>query len=108
VFATGNGRTIDPVDAHSVAMVVFRTPNLVRVQVDPGLVVLGMLADRRGELGPACTQTINRLHWVLLELVADGAEQFLSARRARALIATIRPQRHRGQDPAPARGRADR
>ena len=29
VFATGNGRKTDPVDAHSVAMVALRTPNLV-------------------------------------------------------------------------------
>jgi hypothetical protein len=31
VFATGNGRKTDPVDAHSVAMVALRTPNLVQV-----------------------------------------------------------------------------
>lgn len=67
VFATGNGRNTDPVDAHSVAMVALRTASLVRVQVDPELVVLGMLADRRDELGRARTQTINRLHRVLLE-----------------------------------------
>ncbi len=29
VFATGNGRKSEPVDAHSVAMVALRTPNLV-------------------------------------------------------------------------------
>jgi hypothetical protein len=28
VFATGNGRKTDPVDAHSVAMVALRTPTL--------------------------------------------------------------------------------
>jgi transposase len=32
VFATGNGRKTDPVDAHSVAMVALRTPNLVQVE----------------------------------------------------------------------------
>jgi hypothetical protein len=32
VFATGNGRKTDPVDAHSVAMVALRTPGLVRVR----------------------------------------------------------------------------
>ncbi|MEV4055971.1 transposase [Amycolatopsis sp. NPDC049688] len=32
VFATGNGRKTDSVDAHSVALVALRTPNLVRVQ----------------------------------------------------------------------------
>jgi len=92
VFATGNGRKTDPVDAHSVAMVALRTPNLVRVQVDPDLVVMGLLVDRRDELGRARTQTINRLHRLLLELFPGGAKQFLSARQARALIATIRPR----------------
>jgi hypothetical protein len=66
VFATGNGRKTDPVDAHSVAMVALRTPDLVRIEVDPDLVVLGMLADRRDELGRTRTQTINRLHQLLL------------------------------------------
>jgi transposase len=92
VFATGNGRKTDPVDAHSVAMVALRTPNLVPVQVDADLQVLGMLADRRDELGRARTQTINRLHRLLLELLPGGAKQFLSDRQARALIATIKPR----------------
>lgn len=46
VFATGNGRKTDPVDAHSVALVALRTPNLVRLQADPELVVMGMLVAR--------------------------------------------------------------
>ena len=50
VFASGNGRKSDPVDAHSVAMVALRTPTLLPVQVDADLTVLGMLADRRDEL----------------------------------------------------------
>jgi hypothetical protein len=76
VFATGNGRKSDPVDAHSVAMVALRTPNLVPVQVDPDLMVMGMLADRRDELGRAHTQTINRLHRLLLELFPAGRRSF--------------------------------
>jgi transposase len=92
VFATGNGRKTDPVDAHSVAMVALRAPNLVRVEVDDNLVVMGMLADRRDELGRARTQTVNRLHRLLLELFPGGAKQFLSAQQARALIATIKPR----------------
>jgi transposase len=92
VFATGNGRKSDPVDAHSVAMVALRTPDLVRVQVDADLVVLGMLVDRRDELGRARTQTVNRLHRLLLELFPGGAKKDLSARQARALIATIKPR----------------
>lgn len=92
VFATGNGRKSDPVDAHSVAMVALRTPDLLQVQVDADLVVLGMLADRRDELGRARTQAVNRLHRLLLELVPGGAKQFLSTRQARALIGTIKPR----------------
>ena len=92
VFATGNGRKTDPVDAHSVAMVALRSQNLVQVHVDPELVVMGMLVDRRDELGRARTQTINRLHRVLLELFPGGARQFLSSHQARALLATTKPR----------------
>jgi transposase len=92
VFATGNGRKTDPVDAHSVAMAALRTPGLVQVQVDDHLVVMGMLADRRDELGRARTQTASRLHRLLLELFPGGAKRFLSAQQARAMIATIRPR----------------
>jgi transposase len=92
IFAAGNGRKTDPVDAHSVAMVALRTANLVRVEVDDDLVVLGMLVDRRDELGRARTQTINRLHRLLLELFPGGAKPFLSSHQARRLIATIKPR----------------
>jgi transposase len=92
VFATGNGRKSDPVDAHSVAMVALRTPNLVQVRLDAELQVMGMLVDRRDELGRARTQTINRLHRLLLELLPGGAKKFLSAPQARALIATVKPR----------------
>ena len=79
VFGTGNGRKTDPVDAHSVALAALRSPRLVTVEVSPDLVVLGMLADRRDELGWARTQTINRIRRLLLELIPGGAKQFLSA-----------------------------
>jgi transposase len=92
VFATGNGRKTDPVDAHSAALAALRSPNLVILEVDPDLVVLGLLADRRGELGRARTQTINRIHRLLPGLLPGGAKQFLSAAQARALIAATRPR----------------
>jgi transposase len=55
-------------------------------------VVLGLLAGRRDELGRARTQAINRIHRLLLELLPGGAKKFLSAARARALIAAVRPR----------------
>jgi transposase len=97
VFATGNGRKTDPVDAHSVALVALRTPGLVQVRVEEDLVVMGMLADRRDELGRARTQVVNRLHRLLLELLPGGAKKFLSARQARTMIAAVRPRDLAGQ-----------
>jgi len=92
VFATGNGRKTDPVDAHSVALAALRAPNLVQIEVTPDRVALGLLADRRDELGRARTQAINRIHRLLLDLVPGGAKRFLSAAQARALIAATRPR----------------
>ncbi|WP_405498937.1 IS110 family transposase [Nocardia sp. NBC_00511] len=89
VFATGNGRKTDPVDAHSVALAALRAPNLRRVVADPELIALGLLADRRDEFGRARTQTANRIHRLLLDLVPGGAKKFLSATQARALLASV-------------------
>jgi transposase len=85
VFATGNGRKTDPVDARSVALAALYAPadpGLRKVEVDDDLVVMGLLVDRRDELGRARTQTINRLHRLLLELFPGGAKRFLSAPQA--------------------------
>jgi hypothetical protein len=92
VFATGNGRKTDPAGAHPVALAALRAPGLVQVRVEEDLVVMGMLADRRDELGRARTQVINRLHRLLLELLPGGAKKFLSARQARSMIAPVRPR----------------
>jgi hypothetical protein len=46
-------------------------------------VALRLLADRRDELGLARSQTVNRLHRLLLELLPGGAKKFLSARSRR-------------------------
>jgi transposase len=92
VFATGQGRKTDPVDAHSVAVVGLRTPNLRPVAADDATTALRLLVDRRDGLGRARTKTIGRLHKLLLELVPGGAKKFLSAPQARTLLNTVRPR----------------
>lgn len=92
VFSTGQGRKTDATDGHSVAVVGLRSPGLTHVRIDDHLVALRLLVDRRDELGIARTTTVNRLHRLLLELLPGGAKKFLSARQARALLATIRPR----------------
>jgi transposase len=92
VFATGQGRKTDPVDAHSVAVVALRTPGLRKVAVDDTTVALRLLVDRRDQLGRARTEALSRLHHLLLELVPGGAKKYLSAPQARALLNTVRPR----------------
>jgi transposase len=51
-----------------------------------------VLVDRRDELGRARTDTVNRLHALLLDLVAGGAKKDLSAQQARVLLNSVRPR----------------
>ena len=53
---------------------------------------LRLLAGRRDELGVARTQTVNRLHRLLAELLPGGAKKFLSAAQAKELLAAVRPR----------------
>jgi transposase len=92
VLATGQSRKTDPVDAHSVAVVALRTTGLRTVEVDDTTAALRLLVDHRDELGRARTQTVNRLHRLLLDLLPGGAKKFLSAAQARALLASVRPR----------------
>jgi hypothetical protein len=92
VLSTGQGRKTDPVDAHSVAVAGSRSTGLRHVRVDDATVALRLLVDHRDELDHARTQTVNRLHRLLLELLPGGAKKFLSATQARALPAPVRPR----------------
>jgi transposase len=88
VFDTGQGRKTDPVDAHSVAVTGLRRRGLRTVVADDATVALRLLVDRRDELGRARTETINRIHQLLLELVPGGAKKFLTRGQASYLLRT--------------------
>jgi transposase len=88
VFDTGQGRKTDLVDAHSVAVAGLRSPRLHRVQADDTAVALRLLVDRRDELGRARTETVSRIHHLLLELVPGGAKKFLTRGQASYLLRT--------------------
>ncbi len=92
VFATGQGRKTDPVDAHSVAVAALRTDDLRQVTIDDTTVALRLLVDRRELLGRTRTETVSRLHHLLLELIPGGAKKLLSTQQARALLNTVRPR----------------
>jgi transposase len=92
VFSTGHGRKTDDTDARSVALVALRTETLNQVIGDDHTVALRLLVDRRDELGRTRTDTVNRLHKLLAELIPGGAKKFLSATQARGLLAGVRPR----------------
>jgi transposase len=91
VLSVGHGRKSDPHDAVSVAVAARNAGGLRQVRVEDQAVVLHLLTKHRQDLVAARTQTINRLHRLLLDLVPGGARRNLTANRAAALLAQVAP-----------------
>jgi transposase len=92
MFDIGHGRKNDPADARTVAVVALRTRNLRQVVVDDEMVAIRLMSERRSDLVAARTATVNHLHQLLMELIPAGAQQKLTATKAKAVLATIRPR----------------
>jgi transposase len=92
VFDTGNARKTDATDAHAIAAVALRTPDLRVLSFDEELVALRLLTDRRDELSARRVQTVNRLHRLLTELIPGGAGKDLTAATAKRLLAGVKPR----------------
>jgi transposase len=91
VLSVGHGRKSDPDDAVSVAVTARSVRSLRQVSVEDQAVVLHLLTKRREDLVAARTQTINRLHRLLIDLVPGGARRNLTTKRAAALLAAVTP-----------------
>ena len=91
VLSVGHGRKSDADDAVSVAVAARSVPTLRQVQVEDQAVVLHLLTKRRQDLVAARTQTINRLHRLLMDLVPGGARRNLTAKWAAALLSDVTP-----------------
>jgi transposase len=91
VLSTGHGRKTDPADAVSVAVAARNAPWLRPVGVEDQAGVMHLLTNRREDLVAMRTQTINRLHRLLVDLVPAGAGRNLTANRAAALLDQVRP-----------------
>lgn len=97
IFDTGHGRKNDPGDARTVAVVALRTKGLRQVVLDDERLALRLMSERRRELVQSRTKTVNHLHQLLMELLPAGAEQKLTASKAKALLATVRPRHAAGK-----------
>jgi transposase len=91
VLSTGHGRKTDPHDAVSVAVAARGTASLRQVGVEDQAVVLHLLTNRRDDLVRLRTQTVNRLHRLLVDLVPAGAGRNLTADGAAALLDKVVP-----------------
>ncbi len=91
VLSVGHGRKTDPDDAVSVAVAAQGALGLRRVGVEGHAVVLRLLTNRREDLVAMRTQTINRLHRLLVDLVPAGAGRNLTPDSAEVLLAQVAP-----------------
>jgi transposase len=92
VFDTGQGRKTDATDAHAIVMVALRDKGLREVSLDPALMALRLLCDRRDEISHARAQALNWLHRLFLGLRPGGAPVKKSTEQYKALLATVRPR----------------
>jgi transposase len=92
VFDTGQGRKTDATDAHAIVMVALRDKGLREVSLDPALMALRLLCDRRDEISHSRAQALNRLHRLFLELLPGGAPVKKSTAQYKALLASVRPR----------------
>jgi transposase len=91
VYSRGHGRKTDKDDAVSVGLAALDGTDVLLVARDDALVSLRLLCDRREELTAQRTQAVCRLHRLLAELTPGGMRQELSANKAQALLARVRP-----------------
>ena len=91
VYSRGHGRKTGKHDAVSAGLAALDGTGVLPVAGDGALVSLRLLCDRRDELTALRTQAVCRLHRLLAELTPGGMRRELSANKAQALLALIRP-----------------
>jgi transposase/uncharacterized protein YuzE len=91
VYSQGHGRKTDRDDAVSIGLAALDGSGVAAVAPDDVPVSLRLLCDRREELCALRTQAVCRLHRLLAELTPGGMRRELTAGKAEALLARIRP-----------------
>jgi transposase len=92
MLSTGHGRKTDEADALSVGIAARTATRLQSAQTDQELAALRALTEHRDDLVRSRTQTANRLHALLAQLVPAGLARRLTADDAAAALRTVRPR----------------
>ena len=90
VLSTGHGRKNDDADATSVA--AQSAARLRIVTVDDAATALRALVEHRDVVAKTRTQTVNRLHTLLTQLLPAGGPRQLTADTATQLLRPVRPR----------------
>jgi transposase len=97
LFSQGHGKKTDRDDAVSIGLAALDANGLHDVVLDDATVTLRLLSDRREELVALRTQAICRLHRLLAELTPGGVRRELTATKAAAVLARLRPRDEPGR-----------
>jgi transposase len=92
MLSTGHGRKNDDADAVSVGVAALSAAGLRSHVVDEAITALRALVEHRDDIVKTRTQTINRLHVLLTQLLPGGAARQLDADTAAGLLRTVRPR----------------
>jgi transposase len=92
MLSTGHGRKSDDADAISIGIAALTASRLRDTAVEEDLIALRALVEHRDDVVGIRTQTVNRLHVLLTQLMPGGAPRKLSADTAARLLATVRPR----------------
>jgi transposase len=90
VLSIGHGRKNDDADALSVGVAALTSRTLNTAEIDAETTALRAIVDHRDDLVKTRTQTVNRLHVVLTNLIPGGAARNLSADHAAELLRGLR------------------
>ncbi len=82
MLSTGHGRKNDDADAVSVGIAALSARSLTSAAVEGTVSALRAIVDHRDDLVKTRTQTVNRLHVVLTNLIPAGAQRDLTADQA--------------------------
>ncbi|MCW2526477.1 MAG: putative transposase [Pseudonocardiales bacterium] len=96
-LSTGHGRKNDDADAISVGIAALSAPALNSAADDATVTALRAIVEHRDDLVKTRTQTVNRLHVLLTNLIPAGAGRDLSADQAAELLRGIRPRATAGK-----------
>lgn len=92
MLSTGHGRKNDDADAVSVGVAALTAPGLRSAGVEESIMALRALIEHRDDIVRTRTQTINRLHVLLAQLLPGGAPRQLDAATAARLLRGVRPR----------------